>query len=214
MGLDHLGLVVDGDVELAKAVLEEAFHDGLQERLVAHRQQGLGRMFGQRAEPRPETAGHDHDPAIAFLVRAHQVVDIGEAGHPVVVVEERKLPYVLGRHAAEQQVLRIRVPRHTELLVHDVSDRRVHARSAQNGAPDVTVGNRSEQTIVRIDHQRDLHGAAIDGLDRLVDGGRRRHERVGPILHVGAPSSWGTSPPAAWTNRCPCNSTKAPGAPG
>ena len=63
----------------------------------------------------------------------------------------------------------------------DIADRRVHVGAAQDGAADVAVRHRAQETILPIDHQGDLARAGVDRLDRLVDGSGRPDQRLAPV---------------------------------
>jgi hypothetical protein len=179
--LDHVPQVMHGDHESIEPLAARAFEDVLQHGLAVHRQQRLRAVLRVRQQPRALAARHD-DHGVGAPARRQQIVQQVQADHAAIEVDNRHRIEVVGAHELQHR-LAPKLRRYDQrILLADVEHRPSEIQAAQQSTPNIAVGDRTHQRIIVADHEYDLHAAARQVADRLLQRAVGRHQRLAPAI--------------------------------
>ena len=199
-GSKLLRKVVHGEPDSCDTGSFEIDKDVLQDRLACNRQQRLRHLLRDRPQALAKTAHHDNSLGDAEGVLRRQQY-VGNAPRIIDQRQEGKILQQFGMIVWPVCVSDRRREEHAALYGI------VECNALQYAAPNVAVGNGTEQSPVTIDHERDLMQSIIEPFQNHADADVRTREIVFEaveIFHVMKPNL------ACRPGSCPCASRKFP----
>ncbi len=183
VGLDLLGLVVDGEEEVPEPLARVVHDDGFEDRPHPDLEHRLGCVAGQFRQAFPTPPRHD-DHRVLALGDLQVVVDRSETGDGVVRVEDGQLVKRQLPQPGQDGATRLVGADHGRVRIQDVAGLVLQAAAGDQRPPDVSVTEGAQQATVFVDDQRDPDSGRIDHLQRAPQRGVRRDERAFPTVHA------------------------------
>ena len=181
---DQVAQVVDGENEVAEALVPGALQDVLQHGLAGHGQQGLGAVFGVGPQPGALAAGHDDHEVRTGTGRGQvaEFVPQVQAQQAALGVHHRQLQQFVGAHEMGDGVAVKARGDHEGVAVDEGVDRAVQVEPAQQAAADVAVSEGTDEAARRVHDQGDAQGGVVEDLDGLAQAGTGGDQGAAPGL--------------------------------
>ena len=178
----HIDLVDPGVLQL----VDDQFH----QRLVTHAKHRLRQILGERMQPLPKTAGHNHGLQRRPVFR-HEFFESDQFHHPALFIHDRHMANHVLLHEAQDSLVRCAY-RNSQRLGRgrfgfpgeNLGDRSIQSQPVEDPAACVAIGHRAKKPPAVIDNQGDARAGLFNLLQCLADRAVRHHTSDLDGFHV------------------------------